>query len=377
MQSLSMSRVAAILIKELIQMRRDRLTFAMIVGIPVIQLTLFGFAINNDPKHLPTALYVHDHTEYTRSMVNALENSGYFDLVAVNQNEAQGDAQLLRGDVAFVITIPDGFTKALLRGESPQLLIEADATDPSASINAIAVLPQLVSSAFRHQRLAPAGLITAKPLFETVIHRRFNPEGITQYNIVPGLLGVILTMTMVMMTAMALTREVERGTIENLLAMPSRPAEVMIGKLLPYFLVGGIQVFLILGMARLVFNVPMLGSYQLLISVIAVFVASLAALGYLISSVARSQMQAMQMTFFFFLPSILLSGFMFPFRGMPQWAQWIGEILPLTHFLRLARGVMLKGAELSEVTPHIWPLLLFTALVTTLALKRYRQTLDD
>ena len=377
MRSLSMSRVAAILIKELIQMRRDRLTFAMIVGIPIIQLTLFGFAINNDPKHLPTALYVHDHTAYTRSIINALENSSYFDLVAANRTEAEGDAQLLRGDVAFVITIPDGFTKALLRGESPQLLIEADATDPSASINAIAVLPQLVSSAFRHQRLAPAGLITTPPLFETIIHRRFNPEGITQYNIVPGLLGVILTMTMVMMTAMALTREVERGTIENLLAMPSRPAEVMIGKLLPYFLVGGIQVLLILGMARLVFNVPMLGSYPLLISVIAVFVASLAALGYLISSVARSQMQAMQMTFFFFLPSILLSGFMFPFRGMPQWAQWIGEVLPLTHFLRLARGVMLKGAELSEVTPHIWPLLLFTALVTTLALKRYRQTLDD
>lgn len=358
-------------------MRRDRLTFAMIVGIPIIQLTLFGFAINNDPKHLPAALYVHDHTAYTRSIINALENSSYFDLVAVNQNEEQGDAQLQRGDVAFVITIPDGFTKALMRGESPQLLIEADATDPSASINAIAVLPQLVSSALRHQRLAPAGLVVSAPLFETVIHRRFNPEGITQYNIVPGLLGVILTMTMVMMTAMALTREVERGTIENLLAMPSRPAEVMIGKLLPYFMVGGIQVLLILGMARLVFNVPMLGSYQLLISVIAVFVASLAALGYLISSVARSQMQAMQMTFFFFLPSILLSGFMFPFRGMPQWAQWIGEILPLTHFLRLARGVMLKGAELSEVTTHIWPLLLFTALVTTLALKRYRQTLDD
>ncbi len=358
-------------------MRRDRLTFAMIVGIPIIQLTLFGFAINNDPKHLPTALYVHDHTAYTRSIINALENSSYFDLVAVNQNEEQGDAQLQRGDVAFVITIPDGFTKALMRGESPQLLIEADATDPSASINAIAVLPQLVSSALRHQRLAPAGLVVSAPLFETLIHRRFNPEGITQYNIVPGLLGVILTMTMVMMTAMALTREVERGTIENLLAMPSRPAEVMIGKLLPYFLVGGIQVLLILGMARLVFNVPMLGSYELLISVITVFVASLAALGYLISSVARSQMQAMQMTFFFFLPSILLSGFMFPFRGMPQWAQWIGEILPLTHFLRLARGVMLKGAELSEVTTHIWPLLLFTALVTTLALKRYRQTLDD
>ncbi len=377
MRSLSMSRVAAILIKEMIQMRRDRLTFAMIVGIPILQLTLFGFAINNDPKHLPTALYVHDHSAYTRSIINALENSGYFDVVRVNQSAADGDVQLLRGEVAFVITIPDGFTKALLRGEQPQLLIEADASDPSASINAIAVMPQLVSSALRYHRLAPAGLASPPPLFETVIHRRFNPEGITQYNIVPGLLGVILTMTMVMMTAMALTREVERGTIENLLAMPSRPVEVMMGKLLPYFLVGGIQVLLILGMARFVFNVPMLGSFTLLISVIAVFVASLAALGYLISSVARSQMQAMQMTFFFFLPSILLSGFMFPFRGMPVWAQWIGEILPLTHFLRLARGVMLKGAELPEVAPHIWPLLLFTALVTTLALQRYRQTLDD
>ena len=376
-RSLSMSRVAAILLKDLIQMRRDHLTFAMIVGIPILQLTLFGFAINNNPKNLPTALYVHDHSAYTRSIINALENSAYFDLMHVNQSAAEGDAQLLRSDVAFVITIPDGFTKSLLRGKSPQLLIEAGATDPSASINAIAVMPQVVNSALRYRRLAPTGLATSKPMFKTVIHRRFNPEGITQYNIVPGLLGVILTMTMIMMTAMALTREVERGAIENLLAMPSRPIEVMIGKLLPYFLVGGVQVLLILGMARFVFNVPMLGSYQLLISVIVVFVASLAALGYLISSVARSQMQAMQMTFFFFLPSILQSGFMFPFRGMPLWAQWIGEILPLTHFLRLARGVMLKGAELPEVAPHMWPLLLFTTPVTTLALQRYRQTLDD
>ena len=374
---LSGSRIAAILIKELIQMRRDRLTFAMIVGIPILQLTLFGFAINNDPKHLPTALHVHDHSAYSRAIVSALENSGYFDLRHDNRSDATGDAQLLRGEVAFVITIPNGFTKALLRGERPQLLVEADASDPSAAINAIAALPQVLTSALRHQHLHPAGITVDQPLVDLVIHRRFNPEGITQYNIVPGLLGVILTMTMVMMTAMALTREVERGTIENLLAMPSRPAEVMIGKLLPYFMVGGIQVLLILGMARFVFTVPMLGSYLLLLSVITLFVGSLAALGYLISSVARSQMQAMQMTFFFFLPSILLSGFMFPFRGMPIWAQWIGEALPLTHFLRLARGIMLKGAGLPDVATHIWPLLLFTALVTTVALKRYRQTLDD
>lgn len=377
MKTLVAGRIQAVLLKEFIQMRRDRLTFGMIVGVPILQLLLFGYAINNDPKHLPTALFIHDHSPVTRSITNALENSRYFDIIESHHAAAPADASLHRGDVAFVVTIPEGFTHRLLRGEHPSILVEADATDPSAAVNALAAVDQLATGALRHLRLEPAGIVPASAPFETLVHRRYNPEGITQYNIVPGLLGVILTMTMVMMTSMALTREVERGTIENLLSMPARPAEVMLGKLTPYFLVSGLQVLLILGMARLVFGVPMLGSWTLLITAIGFFVIALALLGYLISTVARNQMQAMQVTFFFFLPSILLSGFMFPFRGMPGWAQAIGEVLPLTHFLRLVRGVMLKGAGFIDILPHVWPLLLFSLVVGTLALKRYRQTLDD
>jgi ABC-2 type transport system permease protein len=376
-RTLVLERVHAVLLKEFIQMRRDKLTFGMIVGVPILQLLLFGYAINNDPKHLPTALFIHDQSAVTRSITNALENSRYFDIVESHQVAAAADASLRRGDVAFVVTIPEGFTRQLLRGEQPSILVEADATDPSAAVNALAAINQLTTGALRHLRLEAAGIVPATTPFETVVHRRYNPEGITQYNIVPALLGVILTMTMVMMTSMALTREVERGTIENLLSMPARPGEVMLGKLTPYFLVSGLQVLLILGMARLVFGVPMLGSWILLITAIGFFVIALALLGYLISTVARNQMQAMQVTFFFFLPSILLSGFMFPFRGMPGWAQAIGEVLPLTHFLRLVRGVMLKGSALIDILPHVWPLLLFSLVVGTLALKRYRQTLDD
>jgi ABC-2 type transport system permease protein len=373
---LSARRVKAVLIKEFIQLRRDRVTFGMIVGVPLVELVLFGFAINSDPKHLPTAVFVQDHSAYTRAIVNAFGNSGYFRIVAANASEAEGDLQLARGDVAFVVTIPEGFTRRLLRNEHPQVLLEADATDPASASNALAAAIGLARSALAHQRLAAAGVTPGDAPFEVVPHRSYNPEGISQYNTVPGLLGVILTMTMVMMPALALTREVERGTMENLLAMPVTPLEVMLGKVLPYAGMGAVQVLIILAVAHGVFEVPMLGSYPLLFAMLALFIACVSTLGYLISTVARSQMQAMQLTFFFFLPSMLLSGFMFPFRGMPEWAQHIGSIFPLTHFLRIVRGIMLKGTGLTEVAPHVWPLLLFLLVVATVALTRFRRTLD-
>jgi ABC-2 type transport system permease protein len=373
----ALTRLLAMMVKEFIQMKRDRLTFAMLVGIPVIQLTLFGFAINADPKHLPTAVRLAETSPFSRTLLSALENSGYFSIVTVTESEAEVDRLLERGEVQFVVTVPAGFARALQRGDRPTLLVEADATDPAATGNAVAALAAIGRDGLKHELAgALAPLAPGPPAFELLIHRRYNPEGITQYNVVPGLVGVILTMTMVLMTSLAVTRERERGTMENLLALPIRPTEVMLGKILPFIAVGFTQVVLVVTAARVLFGVPMLGSFGTLLVALLVFISANLSVGFLFSTLAKNQLQAMQMTFFFFLPSILLSGFMFPFRGMPRWAQVIGEILPLTHFLRIIRGIMLKGNGLAEAWPNLWPLLLFVALVATLAVNRYRQTLD-
>lgn len=373
----SFPRTFAVMLKELIQMRRDRLTFGMIIGIPVLQLLLFGFAINGDPKSLPTAVIARDQSVYVRSVLKAIEHTGYFDFTVQAGSEREAARLLDRGEVSFVITVPDDFSRRLARGERPQLLIEADASDPSSSVNAIAALSRIEMTALRHDlkgALAPMAPRLA-PL-ELRVHRRYNPEAISAYNIVPGLLGVILTLTMVLITGLAVTRETERGTMENLLAMPLTPAEVMLGKIAPYVFVGYIQVAFVLLGAWYIFDVPMIGSLLLLAGVLVIFIAANLAVGFTFSTLARNQLQAMQMTFFFFLPSILLSGFMFPFRGMPFWAQMIGEALPLTHFLRIVRGILLKGNGLTEIWPSVWPLLIFLIIVCTIALARYRRTLD-
>ncbi len=370
-------RLLAVIIKEFIQLGRDRLTFAMMVGIPIMQLVLFGFAINGDPKHLPTVVVAHDQGPFTRSLVAALETSGYFKLLATDLGDQEAGERLARGEAQFALTIPAGFEAKVVRGECPAILLEADATDPSATGNAIAAIQQLGVTALRHDLHGPLQALNATPApFEVRIHRRYNPEGITQYNIVPGLMGVILTMTMIMMTALGITREVERGTMENLLATPVRPLEVMLGKITPYILIGYVQVTVILLAAKFIFGVPFVGSLPVLLGCIFLFILANLTVGITISSVARNQTQAMQMTFFFFLPSMLLTGFMFPFRGMPDWAQVIGEVLPLTHFLRLIRGVMLKGNSVAELWPNVWPLLLFMGVVLAVGLKRFRRTLD-
>lgn len=373
----SWSRIGAMLAKEFIQLRRDRLTFAMMVGIPLLQLVLFGYAINTDPKHLPTAVLAADQSPFSRSFVRALENSGYFRIVETIESEAEANRLLAMGEVQFVVTIPESFSRKLQRGERPVLLVEADATDPAATSNALAALINLNQTALKRDLEGSlAAFQNDLPPFEVRVHRRYNPEGITQYNIVPGLMGVILTMTMVMMTSIAVTREHERGTLENLLATPVKPAEVMLGKILPYIIIGYVQVALILGAAKLLFNVPFLGSLVLLSGALVLFMAAHLAVGFTFSTVAKNQMQAMQMTFFFYLPSLLLSGFMFPFRGMPSWAQWIGEVFPLTHFLRIVRGILLKGNGLPDITPNLWPIALFLTIVAAVALRRYRETLD-
>ena len=378
MTGLSWARMVAVFIKEFQQMLRDRLTFAMAVGVPILQLVLFGYAINTDPKGLPTALVVAQPGPLTRSLLAALGHTGYFRITHSGVSEAQADALIERGEVQFVIVVPPGFERDVLRGLAPTLLVAVDATDPSASGNAIAALNVVAAQALRPDlvgALSPATAGAAAP-FELRVHRRYNPEGLSRYNIVPGLIGTILTMTMVMLTALAMTRERERGTMENLLATPVRPIEVMLGKILPYVLIGYVQLGVIMAAAWALFDVPMVGSFALLMAMIGVFIVANLGVGFTFSTLARNQLQAMQMTFFFFLPSILLSGFMFPFRGMPGWAQVIGEVLPLTHFLRIVRGIMLKGNSAAQLLPELWPMLAFLLVAGIVALRRYRQTLD-
>ncbi|MCP5473862.1 MAG: ABC transporter permease [Rhodanobacteraceae bacterium] len=377
MNRFSMQRLLAVLGKEFIQMRRDRLTFAMMVGIPIMQLLLFGFAINTDPKHLPTTVISAESSEFSRRLISAMKNSDYFDLRPAAPTIEGSRALLERGEVLFLLRIPANFSRDLVRGQRPELLMEIDATDPVASGNAIAALSGLIDQAVATELTGPLASLAAKPgPIDLRIQRRYNPEGITQFNIVPGLMGVILTMTLIMQTGLAIARERERGTMENLLAMPVRPLEIMIGKLVPYILVAYIQVTVILSAAHFIFGVPILGSIPFLLLCVLAFVIANLSVGLLFSTLARNQMQAMQMTFFFFLPSILLSGFMFPFRGMPSWAQNIGEVLPLTHFLRIVRGVLLKVNGPADVWPNLWPLLVFTLVVVALGAKRFRKTLD-
>jgi ABC-2 type transport system permease protein len=372
----SWARMVAVLRKECLQMLRDRMTLSMLIGIPIVQLLVFGYAINLNPKHLPTAVHLADSGAYSRAIVAALENSGYFDIVRIAGSAQEATHLLDTGEVTFSITIPANFTRDLIRGTHPQILAEVDATDPATASYALSALSQLADNALKDDLHGPLARNTTEPPFETVIQRRYNPESITQYNIVPGIMAVILTMTMVMITAMAMTRESERGTLENLLAMPTRPIEVMIGKVLPFVLVGYVQVVIVLLVSRFLFDVPMIGPIPLLLAAVSVFLMANLAVGFTFSTLAQNQLQAMQMTVFYLLPSILLSGFAFPFYGMPVWAQYLGSILPTTHFLRIVRGILLKGNGFTEIWPSIWPMLIFIVCVGTLALLRYRRTLD-
>jgi ABC-2 type transport system permease protein len=373
----NLSRFVAIVRKEFIQMRRDRLTFAMMIGIPLVQLILFGYAINSNPKHLPTAVYAADHSPFSRTLVWALRNSSYFDITHEARSTAEIQTLLAEGKVQFAVTVPVDFSRQLLRGEKPDLLIEADATDPSAVGFASATVSALVTSVLNRDLTGPLAKLRAgdKP-FNLIAHQHYNPESITQYNIVPGLMGVMLTMTMIIITGLAITRERERGTMENLLSTPVHPGEVIVGKIIPYIMVGYVQVFLILLASKFLFDVPLVGSVPLLILLVFPFIVANLAVGITFSTIAKNQLQAVQMAFFFFLPSLLLSGYMFPFRGMPGWAQNIGECLPLTHFLRIVRGILLKGNGLAECGADLLAIGIFVAVMLTVAIKRYRQTLD-
>lgn len=372
----SLLRIWAVLVKEVNQLRRDRLTFAMMVGIPVLQLVIFGFAINNDPRHLRAALEVNDQGRFARDVALALTNSTYFDIVAMPDRPGEGETLLRDGKVQFYIVIPADFSRDLVRGDRPQLLVMADATDPASTGNAVGAVETAVESGLRHDLIgALERLAVRPPPVDVVIQRRYNPEAITSHNVVPGLLAIVLSMTMVMMTSGSVARERERGTMENLLAMPLRPGEVMAGKILPYVMIGLIQTVIILTASLLVFAVPFVGPAWLLVASTLVFIAVSLMLGFTFSTLAATQLQAFQMSFFYLLPSILLSGFAFPFYGMPAWARAIAEIIPVTHFLRVVRGVMLKGWGPADAAPEVAVLLGMAVVLGVIATRRYGDSL--
>ncbi len=372
----SFRRFGAVLYKEFIQMRRDRITFGMMIGLPLVQLFLFGFAINADPRHLPTLVEMGDNGPLSRAVISGMAQSGYFDFRGQVAGAAAGEEALRRGEANFVVVIPQNFERDVVRGRNPQLLIAADASDPSAVGGASAALSGIVNVAIRETLTGPLAQPSAPPPFGVVVHREYNPEGKTSTNIVPGLLAVILSMTMVMITAVAIVKETERGTMEMLIATPVKPFEVMLGKILPYVFVGYVQTLVFLVASSLVFRVPFDGSWLAFFWGFNLYIVVNLALGFLISTAARNQMQAMQLSFFTILPSILLSGFMFPFAGMPGWAQFIGQGVPATHFLRVIRVVMLKGGDVPDVALECGALALILLAISAIAMLRYRQTLD-
>ncbi len=373
----SLARFRAVLVKEFIQMRRDRITFAMMIGVPIMQLLLFGYAINSDPRHLPTLVEMADEGPASRAILMGMQTSGYFDFEGIVTSAEEGDRAVRDGTASFVVVIPPDFERDVVRGHSPEILLAADASDPAAAGGAVAAINGIVTTAISETlNGALTYAASSPPPFSVVVHRQFNPEGQTSTNIVPGLLAIILSMTMVMITAVAIVRETERGTMETLISTPVRPGEVMLGKIFPYVFVGYVQTVVFLAAARILFNVPFLGSPLAFFVGFNLYIIVNLALGFLISTIARSQMQAMQISFFTLLPTILLSGFMFPFAGMPGWAQAIGSAIPATHFLRLVRKVMLKGAEMADIATDLWRIGIIMAVIVLIALRRYRQTLD-
>ncbi len=375
MRGFSFARLFAILVKELLQMRRDRGTVGLTVMLPLIQLFLFGYAINANPRHLPTGLIAAEHSTYERTLTVALQNTGYFDIRPF-ATESEAEQALARGDVLFVLNIPPDFSRRIDRGEHPQVLMDADATDPTAIGNATAALVALNATVLNRDLPVGMQVQPAQPPFQVVLHARYNPEQITALNIVPGLLGLILTVSTLVMTSLAITREREMGTMENLLAMPVRPVEVMLGKIIPYVGLAYVQTLLILAVSVTVFQVPIRGSIPLLLFALGVFIACNLAMGFAFSTMATTQMQAQQLAQFGLLPSIMLSGFMFPFQGMPAWARVVGEAVPLTHALRICRGLLLKGNGLPQIWPDLWPMAVFAAVVGVIAVSMYRETLD-
>jgi ABC-2 type transport system permease protein len=368
-------RIGAMVFKELRQMARDPGTIALMFMFPIMQLLIFGWAINNDPRHLPLVVESNDNSAFSRAILNSLRGTGYFDLIELADRPGEGERMIAEGKAQFVLTIPPDFSRGLVKGERPQLLLTVDATDPASTGPAVAAVNEAVNQALSRELIGPlAARQQGPPPVSLILHRSYNPEGITSHNTVPGLLAIILSMTMVALTAMSVTRESEQGTMENLLATPLRPVEVMVGKIVPYFAMGLVQVLVVLAAAKLIFAVPFVGSFWLLLLVTLLFTLVSLALGFTMSTIAKTQIQSMQMSMFYLMPSILLSGFAFPYRGMPVAIQWLAELLPPTHYIRLVRGIMLKGWDWRLAAPATGVLLLMLLVLGTVAVRRYRDT---
>jgi ABC-type multidrug transport system permease subunit len=371
---ISWRRLYALLRKEWIQVTRDPITLRFIIAVPIMQLFLFGYAINTNPQHLPTGLLSVENSKYERTIITALKNSGYYD-IRMMASEAEAERALAQGYVLFVLAFPPNFDRAIDRGDRPSVLIDADATDPTAIGNATAALATVTGALDRD--LPPVMRTTpVAPPFQFVIHARYNPEQLTALNIVPGLICIVLMMSTLFMTTLSITKERERGTMENLLAMPVRPIEVMLAKMVPYVFIGYIQVVLILVASALFFQLPLRGSLMTLMLSLGLFIGCNLAQGITFSTVSANQMQAIQMAQFTLLPSFMLSGFMFPFRGMPAWAQWVGEVFPTTHAMRIVRGILVKGNDTPDILPELWPIAVFMVAVVAIAVWCYRETLE-
>ena len=366
-------RIGAVLTKEFLQLRRDRITCALTILAPLTQLALYGYAVNTTPRHLPTAVLLQEQSDLGRSILKAIENTAFFRITHQVRDVAEFDRLLDSGTVLFAIEIPAGFERAVRRGESPALVVVADATDPIAANAALGALGPAMQTALRYDRKVQDG--SSLP-FDVRVHARYNPAGINAFNIVPGLVGTILTMTMMVFTALSVTRETERGTMELVLSMPITPLEIMLGKILPYVIVGFVQAALIIIVGIALFGVPLRGSMMSLALLSTLFITTNLAVGYTVSSMAKTQLQAMQICSMFVLPNILLSGFIFPFAGMPIWAQWIGEFLPLTHYLRIMRAIMLKGTAVPDLQHDALALAALMLITMTIAILRFRRTLD-
>ena len=374
MIGLSFKRLRSLQRKEWIQVRRDPFTLRLIIALPIMQLVLFGYAINTNPKNLPTGVLAAEPSKYERTLVAALQNTGYYDIRTLRSEEAAEKA-LAEGELLFVVNFPPNFDRTVDRGEQPAVLIDADATDPTAIGYATAALAGIVNALNRDLPSIRQSQAAAPP-FQFEVHARYNPEQLSVLSIVPGTICMVLSMSTLLITALSITRERERGTMENLMAMPVRPIEIMLAKIAPYILIGYIQVLLILAVSGFIFQLPVRGSLGLLLVALGLFVASNLALGLTFSTVATNQMQALQMAQFALLPAFLLSGLFTPFAGMPRWAQWIGEIFPATHAIRIVRGILLKGNGLTEILPELWPMALFTLVVVGVGAWLYRETLD-
>jgi ABC-2 type transport system permease protein len=379
MSTLSFARIYGLIRKEFILISRDRGTIAMLVIMPIMLLILFGFAIDMDPKHLPTAIINYDESPLTRSFISNLESSRYFKIVDTKTDPHTTSLNLSSGKLGFAIIIPANFTRHFIRGENPELLVKIDGSDPGSSATALGNVQPILTNAlnqFTQQGLSSPNTNAIKRTAHLVIHRLYNEENKSAFNIVPGLIGVLLTLTMVMLTSTAITSEFDSGSMEMLLSTPLLPTEIILGKVLPYIVLGYLQLTSVLIFGKLLIHIPIQGSLLLLYVAAAPFIIANLMVGMIFSTLAKTPMQAMQLSVFYQLPSMFLSGYIFSFYGMPKWAQLIGSCLPMTYFMRIARGIMLKGNELQQIVPNIIPIILIALVLIILTKIIFRKTLD-